>query len=137
MAKFFSSSQPMAPAPTCQGRAAAAPCALAGHSAASACTAAPTPAHHQVLLAAQLLLEGSPEDSNLAIVARAHLLGWRSRVSAGGHSTPGTQEGVGTGSHWGAVLLRQLHSPLQFQALQSVEVQPLVQGQELAGGSLG
>lgn len=58
-------------------------------------------------------------------------------MSAGGHGTPGTQEGVGTGSHRGAVLLCQLHGPLQCQALQGVEVQPLVQGQELASDSLG
>lgn len=137
MAKFFSSSQPTAPAPTCRGRAAAAPCALAGHSAASPGTAAPAPAYHQVLLAAQLLLEGGPEDSDLAIVARAPLPGQRSRMSAGGCGIPSTREGIGTCSHRGAVVLRQLCSPLQRQALQGIEVQPLVQGQELLGDGLG
>lgn len=35
----------------------------------------PLPTHHQVLLAAQLLLEIGPEDGNLAVVARASLPG--------------------------------------------------------------
>lgn len=74
MAKFFSSSQPMAPAPTCQGRDAAVHC-IPSWMLSSLPVPWSLPTHHQVLLVAQILLEISPEDGNLAIVARASLPG--------------------------------------------------------------
>lgn len=105
-------------------------CSLSG-------TVTATSTHHQVFLVAQLLLEGGPKDSNLSIVASAPLLGQRSYVSMGGHSIPSAWELPGTHSHRGTILLCELHGLLQFQALQGIKIQPLIQGQELPSDGLG
>lgn len=68
MAKFFSSSQPMAPAPTCEAQ----PLHPNAPAVPRHC---PHAAHHEVLLAAQLLLEVGPKHGNLPVVAGPPLPG--------------------------------------------------------------
>lgn len=127
MAKFFSSSQPMAPAPTCEAQ----PLHPNAPAVSRHC---PHPAHHKVLLAAQLLLEVSPEHGNLSIVAGSPLPGEGSLSVGVGTAS---RHPAAAATHRGAVLRHQPRSPLHGQALQGVKVKPLIQGQELPRDGLG